>query len=156
MTRELAPALPDPLRSLLDGQHLERKEGETFILLTVGEEGWPRVALLSVGEVLAISPQEVRLALWPKSTTTENLRRMGVATLMAIHEGTAYYIELSASAMPDGARAPGSQARFVARVRRVLSDVVGYAELTSGVRFRLRSRPEVLEHWRQTVAALRG
>jgi len=141
---------------LLDGHDLEGKEGETFLLLSVGEDGWPRVALLSVGEVLAVSPRELRLALWPKSVTTENLRRNPAATLMLVHEKTAYDIQLEVTPAPDGAVLPASQVRFAARVRRVLADEVGYAELLSGVRFRLTLRDQVLPHWRQTVQGLRG
>ncbi len=156
MTREVGAQLPDGLQALLDGTELERKEGETLVLLTVSQDGWPRVALLSVGEVLAVAPDELRLALWPKSATTENLRRDGRATLMTVWEGTAYYLELAVRPLSDGEQAPGGQARFAAHVRRLLADTVGYAQLTSGVRFRLTSRDEVVQHWRRTVEALRG
>ncbi len=156
MTRQLWDVLPDALCRLLDGRDLEGKEGETFILLTVSEDGWPHVALLSVGEVLARSSRELRLALWPKSETTINLKRTAIATLATFLDGTAYYVELAISPLPRDERMPGSQAAFSARVRRALSDTVGYAELTSGVRFRLKSRDEVVQHWRQTIDALRA
>ncbi len=156
MTRQLSAELPDVLCRLLDGSDLEGREGETFILLTVNEDGWPHVALLSVGEVLALSPRELRLALWPKSETTANLQRTGLATLATFLDGTAYYIELASRPLPRDERMPGSQAAFSAQVRRALADTVGYADLTSGVRFRLKSRDEVLQHWRRTIQALRA
>ncbi len=140
---------------LLDGRDLAGKEGETFILLTVSEDGWPHLALLSVGEVLAVSSGQLRLALWPKSETTENLKRSGIATLAAFFEGTAYYIELAARPLDASRALPSSQAGFSADVRRVFADSVGYAELLSGVRFRLTSRDEVVHHWRRTIEALR-
>src|SRR5437868_382048 len=81
MSRRLAtPALPPELREFLDGQRLAAKTNDVIELLTVGEEGWPHVALLSVGEVLAASDTEVRLALWPDSQTTANVRRTSRAT----------------------------------------------------------------------------
>jgi len=156
MTRELSAELPDVLCRLLDGSDLEGREGETFILLTVSEDGWPHVALLSVGEVLALSPRELRLALWPKSETTANLQRTGLATLATFLDGTAYYVELVISPLPRDGPMPGSQAAFSAHVRRALADTVGYADLTSGVRFRLKSRDEVLQHWHRTIQALRA
>lgn len=156
MTKQLLGELPSPLGQLLDGQDLEGKEGETFIVLTISENGWPHVALLSVGEVLAQSTRELRLALWPKSETTANLRRTGIATLAAFWEGTAYYVELAIRPLPRDDRMPGSQASFAADVQRVLADTVGYAELTSGVRFRLKSKDEVMRHWHQTIQSLRA
>ena len=79
MSETLPPVLPETLHRLLDGSDLDGKVGETMELLTVGPEGWPHVALLSAGEVLAATPEEIRLALWPSSQTTANLRRTGQA-----------------------------------------------------------------------------
>lgn len=151
MTKDAGAELPVPLREVLDGRDLERKEGETFLLLTIGEDGYPRVALLSVGEVYAPSAREVRLALWPRSTTTTNLGRTGRATLAWIQAGPAHYVELDATRRGDA----GPFARFDATVRSARTDVVGYADLTSGVRFRLKDRAEVLARWRQTIETLR-
>lgn len=146
--------LPEALAQLLDGEDLERKEGETLLLLTMSEGGWPHVALLSVGEVWAPDPREVRLALWPGTRTTANLARTRQATLATFVEGTAYYVELDAQPAAD-LKADGRRlARFHCAVRSVRADVVGYAELLSGVRFRLKDREHVVR-WRATIAALR-
>lgn len=155
MPRALATELPAPLLRLLDGEDLERKEGETILLLTAAPGEWPRLALLSVGELYAPSATEVRLALWPDSRTTANLEATGRATLSAILDGVTYDVELEAR--PDGDVPLGtwSAARFAATVRSVRSDTVGYAEITSGVRYRLKDAPKVLERWRLQVAALR-
>lgn len=147
--------LPDPLLDLLSGDDLERKEGETLLLLTVADEGWPRVALLSVGEVLAISSRELRLALYPASTTTANLTRVGRATLAAFAGGAAYYVELDARRLDDLHGPHAVLARFTGEVRSVRKDLVGYAELVSWVRFRLVDRDRVLRRWRETVSSLR-
>ena len=147
--------LPDPLLDLLSGDDLERKEGETLLLLTVADEGWPRVALLSVGEVLAISSRELHLALYPASTTTANLTRVGRATIAAFAGGAVYYVELAARRLDDLRGPHAVLARFTAEVRSVRTDLVGYAELVSWVRFRLVDRDRVLRRWRETVMALR-
>src|SRR5437879_3989755 len=97
MSETLPPVLPETLHRLLDGSDLDGKVGETMELLTVGPEGWPHVALLSAGEVLAATPEEIRLALWPSSQTTANLRRTGQATLTFIQQEGAYYAQLEAA-----------------------------------------------------------
>lgn len=154
MSRTL-DAFPPALLSLLDGEHLEGKIGETLLLLTVTEEGFPHTALLSVGEVYAPTPGELRLALWRTSRSTANLARTGRATLVAFVPPAAYYVELEATARPDIAMPEGTFARFTARPRTILEDVVGYAELQSGVRFRLPKEEKVLARWRAQVRALR-
>lgn len=153
MPKEVSNHLPRELVEALDGRDLEGKVGETFELLTVGEDGWPHVALLSAGEVLAVSEGELRLALWPNTTTTANLRRSGRATLSCVLGRTAYSVKLSASALPGG---DTSLARFVCRVGTVESDTVDYAELESGIRFRLKDAPTVVERWRRVIESLKA
>ncbi len=156
MTKVLTDRLPDTLRELLNGEALGAKEGETFILVTVKEDGWPHVALLSVGEVFAPSPQEIRLALWPGTTTTGNLGRSGCATLAAVWQGTAYYVELEAKPFVSSSAVEDSLARFSARVRRVLADTVDYADLTTGIRFVLKDKAHVARGWQKTIQTLRS
>lgn len=153
MTNDVPGLLPDALLRALDGTDLETKEGETFLLLTVAESGFPHVALLSVGEVYAPGPLEVRLALWPKSATTANLQRTGQATLAHVADGAATYVQLAARRVDEKSE---GLARFIADVRGTRVDRVSYAELTTGVRFRLRDRDRVLARWSRTVLALRS
>ncbi len=156
MTRVLTDRLPDSLRDLLNGEDLSAKEGETLIFITVNEDGWPHLSLLSVGEVIATSPQEIRIALWPRTTTTENLRRSRCATLAAIWQGTAYYIELEAEPFTSSSPVEDSLARFSARVRRVLADRVDYADLTTGVRFALKDKTRSVRSWQEVIQTLRA
>lgn len=155
MPRELAAALPDVLLGFLDGTDLESKQGETLLLLTATPDGWPRLALLSAGEVYAPSAAEIRLALWPDSRTTANLASSGRATLSAILDGTAYDVELEARRGTDIRQPGGHLASFSAAVRSARADTVGYARLESGVRYRLNDPEQVLARWRSTIAALR-
>ncbi len=135
---------------------MSAKEGETLIFITVNEDGWPHLSLLSVGEVIATSPQEIRIALWPRTTTTENLRRSGCATLAAIWQGTAYYVELEAESFTSSSPVEDSLARFSARVRRVLADRVDYADLTAGVRFALKDKARSVRSWQEVIQTLRA
>ncbi len=156
MSRSVGNSLPAALLPLLDGRDLASREGLTFLLLTPGEEGWPYVAMLSVGEVLAVGDRTVRLALWRESTSSHNLTRTGRATLMLIHEGSGFYLQLRARRGPDLAIGQARRAFFEATVEDVLEDVVWYAEITSGLSFRLKEREKILAGWRETVAAMRA
>ncbi len=137
---------------MLDGQNLEEKVGETFQLLTVGEDDWPNVSLLSAGEVLAASEAELRLALWPNTRTTANLARSGRGILTCVLKCTAYNVKLSTTSVPWG---DTSLSCFACRVEAVESDTVDYAKLESGIRFRLKDSPEVVDRWRRTLELLR-
>src|SRR5215207_8686012 len=81
MARSVGQEIPDSIRPLFDGTDLEAREGLTILLLTTTEAGWPHLAMLSVGEIVAAGARELRLALWVNSTATTNLARTGQATL---------------------------------------------------------------------------
>lgn len=80
--RELPPAL----QRYLDGTDLRHKT-QALRLATVDAAGWPHAALLSAGEVLAVSPQRLRFALVARTTTAANLAREGRAVLTLVLDG---------------------------------------------------------------------
>ena len=146
------------MRELLDGEELSAKEGTTLLLLTATSAGWPHVAMLSVGELLAISATQLRAALWPASTATCNLTSTGQATIALVYKGVAYYLRCRARRGPD-LEVPSSEAGlafFDLELEEVLEDVVPYAELTSGVTFRLVDSSESIARWEERIAALRA
>ncbi|MCY4087836.1 MAG: hypothetical protein OXG37_13380 [Actinomycetia bacterium] len=49
------------------------KEEVTALLGTTNDDGWPHVAMMSVGELAAVDPHRPRAALWRSSTATANL-----------------------------------------------------------------------------------
>jgi hypothetical protein len=156
MSRSAGHELPPPIRQLLDGTDLERASGLTVLLLTVDQTGWPRVAMLSAGEVLAVAPREIGIALWPDGTSAANLTRACRATLALVHGGSGWYVRCAAGRdadlrLPDGRRL----ASFALAVDEVLEDTVPYAELTGGIRFRLAEPERVVASWRAVVDALR-
>jgi hypothetical protein len=146
--------LDERLLWLLGGQDLESKVGTALQLITVGSDARAHTALLSVGEVVAVTPELVRLATWSSSTTTRNLRRNPRALLATVVDGTYYSVQLSASPY-DG---PGSGAHglalFAAGVESVESDDVSYAQVLSGITYRLLDPEPVLARWRSTVELL--
>jgi hypothetical protein len=157
VSRSVGRELPPAIRQQLDGSDLERAAGLTVLLLTVDEAGWPRVAMLSAGEVLAVGPREIGLALWPDGTSAANLTRAGRATLALVHSGAGWYVRCGARREADLALADGRRlAAFALAVDEVLADVVPYAELTTGIEFQLGEPERTLAAWRAVVDALRG
>jgi len=149
--------LADALASL-DGSRIEDGVGDTLILVSTDEEEWPHVALLSVGEVLAMGTgpdAEVRIALWPNTAATRNLTRTGKALLAIIGRQRCLYLRLAIRRGPDLHPTKGGLAAFAATIERAVEDEVGYALITTGIRFDLRDQPDTLERWQRTVAALR-
>lgn len=156
MSRQLDPQVPPALRELLDSDDLAESEGFTMLLMTVTAEGWPHMAMVSVGEVVATGDDSLRLALWPGSTATRNLTPSGRATLAAVVDATSYSIRLAITRAGE-VETPlaGQLARFDARVEGASADEAPYAVLESGVRFRLKDPPAVLARWAELRQALR-
>lgn len=156
MSRIEGSELGPELRTLLDGTDLDGKVGETMLLLTVSESGWPHLAMLSAGELLSTRPDEVRMALWRGTTTGNNLRRTSQGTLALVYGGAGHYIELEV--ISTGSLRVGTKSLdyFSCSVKKALSDVVGYATLTNGIRFELPRREDVVSRWELTVEALRA
>lgn len=157
MSRSAGNEVPPALATALDGSRLEAAAGLTVLLLTVDADGWPRLAMLSAGEVLAAGPRSVRLALWPDSRTTANLDRSEKATLAAVLDGAGWYLRCTARRQPDLVLSGGRRlVSFGLTVEEALEDVVPYAELTTGIRFRLLEPDRILPAWREAVAAMRA
>jgi len=157
MSRSAGNEVPPALAAALDGSRLEAAAGLTVLLLTVDADGWPRLAMLSAGEVLATGARALRLALWPDSRTTTNLDRSDRATLAAVLDGAGWYLRCTASRQPDLALPGGRRlASFGLTVDETLEDQVPYAELTTGIGFRLLEPDRVLPAWREAVAAMRA
>jgi hypothetical protein len=157
VTRSLGKHLPDSVSGLLDGSELAPREGLTFLLLTSDEEGWPQVAMLSVGELVAVTPDTLHAGLWLHSGTSRNLTRSGRATLVVIADGNAYYIHVNATRGEDlQLGADGRLAYFVLHVDDVQEDSADYARLTSGISFKLKSPEQVVPRWQHTVDALKA
>jgi hypothetical protein len=156
MPRSLGSALPADLAEALDGNRLAERVGDTYLLLTTSEAGWPHVAMLSVGEVLAVDRAALRLGLWPGTRSTGNLSRSGLGVLMAVRPPATYYVRLRVAALGEVPVEDRRLAVFGAAVEDVLEDVVDYARVTRGIRFDLADPPRVLAHWTAAIEAMRS
>jgi hypothetical protein len=156
MTRSLGTQLPDSVWRLLDGSDVAGREGLTFLLVTTDDSGWPHVAMLSVGELVAPDPSTLRAALWLHSTATKNLSRDGRGLLTIVANGNGYYVRLAARRGADlDLGTEGRLAYFVLQIEDILEDSTDYATLTSGVTFRLHQPEQVVPRWQHTLDALR-
>ena len=70
------------LHVALGGEGFRRRRRMVLPLLTTDPEGFPRVALLTLGEVRANSDCELAVAVRANSRTAFNLVRRGTATLL--------------------------------------------------------------------------
>ncbi|GIP24205.1 pyridoxamine 5'-phosphate oxidase family protein [Paenibacillus sp. J22TS3] len=146
--------IPPQLYELLDGSNLAAKQQEAMMLLTVTEDGWPHVAMISVGEIVALSPDTLRLGLWSGTVTTGNILRSGKAMLCVFYAGTAMYSRLALSPLEALADAKHPRQRFEARVVSSRADTAQYADILGGVQIALHDPAAVIARWQETVADL--
>jgi hypothetical protein len=156
MTRSIGQFLPFALVELLDGNELELKAGRAFQCLTGTDDGWPYVAMVSVGELLAVDASALRLAIWSNSSTVRNLDLDERCALALVHEGVSYVIRCEASIAGSLEQHDGPPLSiFVLSIVDVLEDVAPYATLTSGVTYELHEPEAVIARWERTIQALR-
>jgi hypothetical protein len=155
MPRSIGNQLPDALRQLLDGSDVAGREGLTFLLITADESGWPHMAMLSVGELIAVHPRTLRAGLWLHSTTSKNLARDAPPGARSSRCRWPRWPAWRGRRGPDlDLGADGRLALFVFEIEDVLEDAADYATLTSGVTFRLNRPEQVVPRWQRTVDAL--
>ena len=142
------------LFELLNGKELEEKQHEAMMLLTVSEENWPHVAMVSVGEIIAITRCELRLAIWPNTNTTKNIIRNGKATIVVVYNKKVYYIRLSLQKLPILAEAKHPRERFICTVTSFREDEAKYADILSGIQINLKDPDNVIKRWRETIDEL--
>lgn len=156
MPRSLGGVIPDPLRAELTGDDLAAGVGRTYLLLTAAGDGWPHVAMLSVGELLAGAGPNLGLVLWPGSQTTASLTENGIATLMAVVPPATYYLRLRGRRLADAPVQAKPRAIFAAVVEEALEDVVAYAEVTAGIDFKLADVDATISAWLAAVEVMRA
>jgi hypothetical protein len=154
MSRELEPVVPEPVRRCLQDDP-ERQVGLTILVLTQLESGWPHLAMVSVGELVLAPDERLALALWPTSTCATNLARAGRATLAVVADGLAFSLRCHVDdEFPITAGEDPAMRGFVLRVAAAIEDAAPYADLLSGVTYRLHDAQTTLVRWRRTRAAL--
>jgi hypothetical protein len=154
MSRELEPVVPEAVRRCLEDEP-ERQVGLTILVLSELEAGWPHLAMVSVGELVVAADGRLALALWPTSTCAANLARTGRATLALVVDGLAFSLRCQVDdELPVTAGEDPAMRGFRLRVTAAIADAAPYADLLSGVTYRLHDARATLARWRRTRAAL--
>jgi len=147
-------SLPADLLTLLDGSLPASHLHQALRLSSVGSSGWPYAAQLSLGEAVALSPQRLRFALWPGSTTTANLIRDGKMTLALVFDGAVFEIQALAEKREE-VITDLQLTVFDAEIRQVIAHRAPYATVTQGVSFVLKDEAAATARWRQQVIELK-
>jgi hypothetical protein len=139
VSRHAGGRLDEALFRRLSGDAAARAT-EAILIATTDERGRAHPALLSYGEVLAVTPDLLRIAVSAKSATARNLAARGALTLCLIGPDGAAYLKTAARALPaEPSLDAHGLAAFEARVEDVLLDAPAAGEkahLTSGITFR--------------------
>jgi hypothetical protein len=122
LSKLIGAELPDDLYERLSGRRPEAYAGKAILLVTVDAEGRPHPSMLSHYEVVARDRRNVGLAVYGATTTAENLRRRGKATLLIIDERLACYVKGAAEETCGGLRSSQHNAGFNLRIEQVLAD----------------------------------
>jgi len=147
--------LPETLCCLLSGTLPESHQHQSIRLSSTGSNGWPYSAQLSLGEIIALSSQQLRFALWPGSTTTHNISADGRITLALVYDGAVVEIQAMAQKRQECITAQ-QLAVFDAKIRQVLIHRAPYATVTSGITFTLHDEEQAVTRWQQQIALLQA
>ena len=143
--------MPNIIYELLNGKNLEAKKNIVFIFQTINIEGYPHTSMLSVGEIIAVDMENIRLALWPNTNTVQGLELNNKANLVFIYLYKVYYIELDINKISSENKDFYDRAKFSGYIRNVKIDEVEYADVTSGISIELHNPNDVLSRWKHTL-----
>jgi hypothetical protein len=144
--------IPDEVRQLFESSDLEDRFGLAYELATVDEDGWPRVAMLSHGEI-ATTPDAVQFVLWSGTSTGANLASGRPALLSVVAEGLVCYLSGRARRL----RSDSGLDAFEMAVERVRIDSHEGFEVRSPIRFEAEEvdRASAISEWRRQLDVLR-
>jgi hypothetical protein len=150
MSKALGSELPQELRDDLSGSDLAAKWGRTIPLVTIDGNGFPHFAVLSYGEIVATGPGELRIGLYPGSTTTKNIQARPNVSLLIVLGDSLYYVKGVAREQP-----AEDVVRFDVAVDQVLVDNEPGARITGGIGFEMaQGKQWWLEQSTKTLSAL--
>jgi len=146
--------IPASVLNYLNGEDLLSKT-QALRLSTVDADGWPKAALLSAGDVLALPNGCLRLAIFASSGTAINLERDGRLTLSLALDGGMCSLRLRTRKCRQG-MPEFSLAFFEAEIERVRMHRAPYADVTGGISFALHEPSAVLNRWQRQITALKA
>jgi hypothetical protein len=147
-------AVPPEVARYLDGTDLLTKS-QALRLSTIDVAGWPHAALLSAGDMVAMSSGRLRFAVFRQSATTANLTRDGRLTLSLALDGGMCELRLRAHRLAHSSP-DVPLTLFEAEVETVRLHKAPYADVSAGITFALHDPHAVLVRWTRQIAALRA
>jgi hypothetical protein len=156
VSRLLGDRLPPEIMSAFDGERIEEKIGLAYLLVTTDEDGTPRPCMLSAGEILVPDDRHFRIALWPGTTTSENLSRGSRALFCYIAPGTVFYAKGQSAALGPGK--DSKLERFQVTIDAVESDIHQGMPVKETVLFEVEGmdKSKVAAGWQRQLEALRS
>jgi len=159
MSKSLGDELSDDLCRRLSGENLEACAEKVILIATVDDRGGPHPAMLSYLEVVASDRRNIRLATYKDSSTTENMRRNGKATISIIDERVAYYIKGIVAELKREMSCARHNSKLNLHVEEVLADEANEefepgAYVSSGVTYRNPNRAEQILKAREVIKEL--
>jgi hypothetical protein len=136
--RDELTRLPPELAATLAGEGFRRRRRLVLLLATSDPDGFPRIALLTMGEVRAYSDSRLAVAVRARSRTAINLVRRATATLLYLNRGVTASVQARAG-RGRVCRADPLRRLFPMRVERVHIDrphpAEGEVDLLAGPTF---------------------
>ncbi|WP_217972133.1 pyridoxamine 5'-phosphate oxidase family protein [Staphylococcus xylosus] len=139
--------LTDDLQDLLNGKQLAQKQHIAMILQSITSEGYPHSAMVSVGEVIALDSEHLRIALWPQTQTSISLAEKRKSNLIIIYNNMVSYLELDITLLPSLDNEVYERTRFEATIKSIRQDIAKYADITSGITVEMHEPEQVLNRW---------
>lgn len=159
MSKSLGSELNDDLFQRLSGENLETFAEKVILIATVDNGGRPHPAMLSYLEVVARDRGNIRLATYKDSSTTENMRRNGKATISIIDKRVAYYVKGNVVELKQEMLCARHNSKLNLRVEAVLADEADEefepgAYVSSGVTYRNPNRAVEILKAREVIKEL--
>src|SRR5713101_7051141 len=159
MSKSLGSELNDDMFLRLRGEKEVAFAEKVILIATVDDGGRPHPAMLSYLEVVARDRSNIRLATYKESSTTENMRRNGKATISIIDERVACYIKGKVVELKRGMSCARHNSKMNLHVEEVLADDVNEefepgAYVSSGVMYRNPNRAAQILKAREVLKEL--
>jgi hypothetical protein len=151
-TRIATSFMPAEILDFLNGKDFDQKLTDAARISTISEDGWPHAAMLSAGEMLALNASELAMLLYEGSNTSRNLARDGRLTLTLPLDHGLCEMRLRATEK----KQVGRHRYFTSVVEDVRHHRSRYADVVSGVTFRLHDPTAVLARWSRQIEILQG
>lgn len=148
MSKSVSAVLPPEVMEGLTG--LSPVRDQATILVSVDDDGFPRLSLLSRSEIHVVDETRLVIALWAGSSTSENIRCRGGGVLFRVDRGVSRTIRLRClEPVPFDTSEGKHLVAIEAAIIDVQADQVGYATIVRTLDFEIREPDRVLSRWRE-------